>query len=478
MFRNYWNALSLIAHDVGLLFRHFIHWNLSKLAILISSALLSLVLAIPFIAIAWFIVSAAVGSLGATGIMELVSGEAISAESLQTLLGNTWAIIGLIACIAAIVGITVIIFSYGYFLLLRVYQSYTNGAPMSFSQNLYWKRAYLQKFAGVFGWSALYMMIPVVLGVLYFYLIISLRAGWILSPETNSVHSMIFGLLGVIGIVATLGGFVYFIVRTMMSNMLLLEWTPSSKAATARSFVTDSFALTKGRILEILRLLLPAIFIIGVIGWLLEFTQNERNISTLVERANKVAAANPEIFINDQEYVKTTLAPLSKIGEEGYYNLLKISKNYTPNTSSMGKDYLRAVYPFVLAGGSLDQPSDYAWSIGGVLLSFLVIEGVMLMVYFSIFHILRATPAKKEKLTRPLATKASAAQENTALNSSKKATDKKQESKTPAKKPPTKTTEKSPVKKATSKKSAKATTPPKSSAKSSTSTSKAKGKKA
>ena len=82
----------------------------------------------------------------------------------------------------------------------------------------------------------------------------------------------------------------------------------------------------------------------------------------LVARANIVANQNPTAFVNDQEYVKTTLAPLSKIGEESYYNLLKISKNYTPSSATMSKDYLRAVYPYVLAGGSLNEPSDYAFS--------------------------------------------------------------------------------------------------------------------
>ena len=52
----------------------------------------------------------------------------------------------------------------------------------------------------------------------------------------------------------------------MMSNMLLLSWNPNTPQVTARSFVTTSFALTKGRIFEIIRLLLPALFIIGVIG--------------------------------------------------------------------------------------------------------------------------------------------------------------------------------------------------------------------
>ena len=127
--------------------------------------------------------------------MELISGDALSAASLGSLMGNTWALIGLAFCLVSIIIITIIIFSYGYFLLLRVYQSYTDNAPLSISKNFYWKRAYLQKFAGVFGWSTLYMMIPVVLGVLYFYLVISLRETGLLTPETNATHRIIFGAL-------------------------------------------------------------------------------------------------------------------------------------------------------------------------------------------------------------------------------------------------------------------------------------------
>jgi hypothetical protein len=172
--------------------------------------------------------------------------------------------------------------------------------------------------------------------------------------------------------------------------------------------VVQSFAITKGRFFEIIRLLLPAVLIVGIVGIVITSLQNERNISVLISRANGVASQNPGTFINDHEYAKTTLAPLSKIGEENYYNLLKISKNYTPSTTTMSEDYLRAIYPYVLEGGSLDQPSDYAVSAAGTILSFLLIEGVMLMVYFSIFQIVSATPAKiKEPKTLKSVPKAS-----------------------------------------------------------------------
>jgi hypothetical protein len=295
--------------------------------------------------------------------MELISGGTLNPATLSNLLSNTWALVGLAFCIVSSITLTIVVFSYGYFLLLRVYQSYTDDAPLSIFKNFYWKRVYLQKFAGVFGWSTLYMMIPIILGILYFYLVISLREIGVLSPNTNPLHSIIFGALGVFGLIAVVASFTYLIVRTMMSNMLFLSWSPSDSQITARSFVTTSFAITKGRIIEISRLLLPAVLIIGVVGALITFVQNERNISVLISRANIVASQNPGTFINDHEYAKTTLAPLSKIGEENYYNLLKISKNYTPSTPTISEDYLRAIYPYVLEGGSLDQPSDYAFSI-------------------------------------------------------------------------------------------------------------------
>jgi hypothetical protein len=313
------------------------------------------------------------------------------------------------------------------------------------------------------------MMIPVVLGVLYFYLVISLRETGLLAPETNALHSMIFGTLGVGGIIAIVASFTYIIIRTMMSNMLLLEWTPDTQSVTARSFVTDSFALTKGRIMEIIRLLLPALFIIGVIGWLLEFAQNERNISVLISRANTVASQNPTAFVNDQEYVKTTLAPLSKIGEESYYNLLKISKNYTPSSATMSKDYLRAVYPFVLAGGSLNEPSDYAVIAASTILSFLCIEWVMLMVYFSIFHIVSATPSKAEKSPKLESTPQKSSQKGGTKSKPTPKSTTTDKVKAAPKSTPKKTPEKSPVKKPVVKKPVKTATSTKKSTKSATS---------
>ncbi len=62
-------------------------------------------------------------------------------------------------------------------------------------------------------------------------------------------------------------------------------------------------------------------------------------------------------------------------------------------------EYIRSIYPFVLEAGSLDKTSDLAWNIGMGIVSFFLLEGAMLMVYFSIFHILRANQSKVPRTT-------------------------------------------------------------------------------
>jgi hypothetical protein len=55
-------------------------------------------------------------------------------------------------------------------------------------------------------------------------------------------------------------------------------------------------------------------------------------------------------------------------------DVLEIGNAYIPQTTHIDTEYLKEIYPYIIASGTLDSWEDRAWSIGGFILSFLLVE--------------------------------------------------------------------------------------------------------
>lgn len=165
MLKQYWISLRYIWNDVSLLFRNFIHWNLSKIAILGITFVISTILSIPFFAILWWISKGIVDSLGLAGLEAFFTSGILPDSTLTSLLENIWVVGGIIGMILIILTIYTCIMSYGYYLTVRVYQSYVDGAKLPILKNEYLNLKRLWKFMGVLGWSSLYLLIPISFGL-------------------------------------------------------------------------------------------------------------------------------------------------------------------------------------------------------------------------------------------------------------------------------------------------------------------------
>ncbi len=73
-----------------------------------------------------------------------------------------------------------------------------------------------------------------------------------------------------------------------------------------------------------------------------------------------------------------------------------IANDYNPKTDGVDREYLKEIYPYIVKSGTLDTNEDMAWRIGISILGFLLLEGVIIMVYLSVFHILRTGKPKKK----------------------------------------------------------------------------------
>ena len=151
-----------------MLYRNFWHWNFSKVIILVACLLGATLLSLPFIAVMWWLVTNIVESLDSGVLSRLISSGVLDPAGFAVIMNNGWSIGAIILSGVAMLAIFFIFLSYGYFLLLRVYDSYLAGDKLPLKANFYWKPQYILKYAGLFAWTTLYILIPIVVGILYF----------------------------------------------------------------------------------------------------------------------------------------------------------------------------------------------------------------------------------------------------------------------------------------------------------------------
>lgn len=93
MFKQYWISLQFIGRDTLLVFRNFIHWNLSKIAISLATLITAIILSIPFVGLLWWMASGIVNSLGWSGIEDLFVSGVLPDTALASLTSNLWLIV-------------------------------------------------------------------------------------------------------------------------------------------------------------------------------------------------------------------------------------------------------------------------------------------------------------------------------------------------------------------------------------------------
>ncbi|MFZ4461233.1 MAG: hypothetical protein ACOYN2_01455 [Patescibacteria group bacterium] len=124
----------------------------------------------------------------------------------------------------------------------------------------------------------------------------------------------------------------------------------------------------------------------------------------LVNRAetiiNNIAKADPKTFVDDHSYIKHHFLNAFALNEADIARIIAINNAFNPKTDGVDRQYLEAIFPY-LDNNAVDSRS---WLIesGFGMLEFFLTEGFMIMVYFSVFSIIRNTKAEpaKPKKTR------------------------------------------------------------------------------
>ena len=383
MFQSYWLSLRLIANDVLRLYRNFWHWNLSKVIILLVTLCLALLISIPFLGAIWFLLSGMVNNLGTESLQDILVTGTLSEDMLNALMSNYWGLGGIIFCVASILAILTSMMTYGYYLTSRVYQSYINGARLSVLKNDYFSIPHFWKFLGILGWSSLYLMIPLLCGMVGLGILMLLTNNGIVTSKLT-----IGTLVGILA-VAFFAYFIFMAIRVMFSYMMMLD--SDTLLTPTRTLVKRSIALTKGNVPKIISLVLPFAIAIAFVGAIFQTVKEYRDISVITNAANTAVAADPNAYVNDHVYIQNQFLSLSRLNEEEKKDVLYINNAFAVKTDGIDQEYLKSIYPYIMISGTMDSTMDIIWQVGLEFTLFFLINGVMLMVYISIYHILRAT---------------------------------------------------------------------------------------
>lgn len=382
MFKSYWLSLRFIANDVSLLFRNFLHWNLSKIAILVVTLVTSIVVSMPLVVIGYWMVGDIVAGLGEEGINDLLASGALPESVVSALIENYWIMGGIALLALLILTVFTVFMTYGYYLTSRVYESYINGNRLSIFRNEYWNLPRIWKFIGVLSWSSLYLLAPLVCGLVGMGILMYLTTGSGMLTS-NFFIGFILGLLGV----TFVAYFTYVAIRVMFSYINLMA--DDALRTPALELVKRSVRLASGKVLRIVGLVLPYTILVALVSVGIQEIQEFRDIRVLESRAQAAATENVNAFINDHAFIQNNYIAGYQLTPEEKQDVIAINNAYAERTDGIDPEYLRTIYPYIMASGTMSEPMDIAWQVGTGVLAFLLLEGVMIMVYLSVFHILK-----------------------------------------------------------------------------------------
>ena len=229
----------MMNREISLLYRNFLHWNLSKTIIFAYALLSSIILSSPFIAGILFCV------FKIYPLLEIAPA-GNPEEFLQLAQGYIPYILISIFLFAIVLSFFIFFMSYAYYLLARVYQGYLAGTRTNVFANRFLHIKTIWNFTKLLSWTSLYMVIPVIImciGYAWYQIGSILGAG-----SGNAFFSSLCTLFGFIG-------FIYITIRLLPSIYLFVE-TPDESLPT-HHYVKEGFLLTKGKVIALLLRLLP-----------------------------------------------------------------------------------------------------------------------------------------------------------------------------------------------------------------------------
>ena len=292
----YQQVLAQVFNDLKLVYKNFLHWNLSKIVLFAYVILASLILSIPFLVVMFYGIYLLAPSVQSIPVNE-------SAQMAGILLSHIPLVLMILFCGLVILSIIVFFFAYYYYLLSRVYQGYFDEERLGYFSNHYFSWKHIWKYLGMISWVGLYLLLPV-LGFGVLFLILGALSLWF---GGNSISNVILGSIGLVGILSGVFMFIYLGIRLAFANYALIETSDIDQAT--KNYIDMSFALTKNKFWRVAGILAP--YMIGLII-----------INQIVVNIQKTSGDITSIFLGIVSFLL-----LDGIIYMVYYSLYRILKN-------------------------------------------------------------------------------------------------------------------------------------------------------
>lgn len=306
--KDFLRKFKLIFLDIVLLYKNFLHWNISKSIIGIYTMLLGLLFSLPFLII--LLIAFLLDPIPWLDIFWNIfswSWQSASDEVLMQLLMHPfYAIFESILVLAAIVWF-IIGSSYSTVLKVNLYMSYINWKQIKYLKNIYFSKDVMSKYIKIFVQILWFISIPITLYLVLFIIIFSKFIEG--DINSNTYNDIIFWLNIIAACI-----FLYFSYRVYFFFMVLLDKNDNI-ALEAKKILPQSLKIT--RWLSIV----PFVMVITIFGILfLPFNIIEESIDS---KAN-----NARLYLS----YKSGQNPLDS--EDKKLDFLMLEKLYIWNTDS------------------------------------------------------------------------------------------------------------------------------------------------
>lgn len=295
--------------DILTVYKNFIHWNISKTIISISSFIFWIILALPFLLLATLI-----AYLSPIDWKNIISSfymwNSLDIFLLSELFKNLVYFVFIIFLLLFGVLSFLIWSSYKYPLISKLYLSYIDWEKRNiFKWNDYFSIKKLWKYTSILWWTSLYLLLPFIVFIVFF-IILLFPFGWLENISAMMWHSIIniFSVILFIGFTLSIVLFFYIIYRVQFAYFSFVDNKYYDINKKAKYYVKDSISITKsykvfGRYLLLMIAMIVILAPIFYIEWSIASTQKELELI--------VSAKTDEVFqknmTEDNKYEVTLL---------------------------------------------------------------------------------------------------------------------------------------------------------------------------
>ncbi len=236
-FGELWKEVMYISKDIILLYRNFIHWNLSKIVINIVAIIMWCIFALPFLLFSWFVwlIDPIPWGTFIAYQMQWVSPilEVMSFASLHTFSFVVVTISMILALIAFLIWN-----AYSNILYVRLYFSYLEGKKISLWEHIHLSWDHIRGFVSIALWHLVYTAVPAFVVLWVVLWVIILHGAGAFSFEVFSLILLIITLFSIFLLS-------YIVYRLLFSVVLLAKesYTNLSKHS-GRHYIKTSLSLT------------------------------------------------------------------------------------------------------------------------------------------------------------------------------------------------------------------------------------------